>query len=117
MRQESIDLADRAWVHVDDARRRHEWADSAGSRAGTLGWRSAGGHAQRGHRRERHQILGCLVAAYSLLGALSRVDPAAVDELLQRAIRLRARVSQPKAGSAETARRDEGADQDHGTGQ
>jgi hypothetical protein len=66
---------------------------------------------------ERHQILGCLVAAYSLLGALSRVDPAAVDELLQRAIRLRARVSPPKAGSAETARRDEGADQDHGTGQ
>jgi hypothetical protein len=26
---------------------------------------------------EQHQILGCLVGAYSLLGALSRVDPAA----------------------------------------
>ena len=48
---------------------------------------------------QQHQILGCLVGAYSLLGALSRVDPAAVDELLQRAIRLRARVSQPKSGS------------------
>src|SRR6266498_5457556 len=52
---------------------------------------------------EQHQILGCLVAAYSLLGALSRVDPAAVDELLQRAIQFRARVGRPKSGSAETA--------------
>jgi hypothetical protein len=50
---------------------------------------------------EQHQILGCLVAAYSLLRALSRVDPAAVDELLERAIRLRAQVSRPKAGPAE----------------
>lgn len=65
---------------------------------------------------EQHQILGSLVAAYSLLGALSRVDPAAVDELLQRAIRLRARVSQPKIGPTGTARRSEGADQDRGTG-
>jgi hypothetical protein len=55
---------------------------------------------------EQHQILGCLVAAYSLLGALSRVDPAAVDELLQRAIQLRARVGQPKSRSAETAKSD-----------
>ncbi len=59
---------------------------------------------------EQHQILGCLVGAYSLLGALSRVDPAAVDELLQRAIRLRARVSQPKSGSGETV----GSDEDTG---
>ncbi len=57
---------------------------------------------------QQHQILGCLVAAYSLLGALSRVDPAAVDELLQRAIQLRARVGQPKSGSAETVESDEG---------
>jgi hypothetical protein len=55
---------------------------------------------------EQHQILGCLVAAYSLLGALSRVDPAAVDELLQRAIQLRERVSRPKPGSAETMKSD-----------
>ena len=66
---------------------------------------------------EQHQILGSLVAAYSLLGALSRVDPAAVDELLQRAIQLRGRVSQPNFGSAETARRDEGVDRGHGTSQ
>jgi hypothetical protein len=65
---------------------------------------------------EQHQILGCLVAAYSLLGALSRVDPAAVDELLQRAIQLRERVSRPKAGSDEV-RRDERADRGDDTGQ
>jgi hypothetical protein len=56
---------------------------------------------------ERHQILGCLVGAYSLLGALSRVDPAAVDELIQRAIQLRAQVSQPRSRSAETVEPDE----------
>jgi len=67
--------------------------------------------------QQQHQILGCLVAAYSLLGALSRVDPAAVDELLQRAIQLRAQVSKPKTDSAETASRDEGADRGHGTSQ
>jgi hypothetical protein len=66
---------------------------------------------------QQHQILGCLVAAYSLLGALNRVDPAAVDELLQRAIRLRAQVSKPKTASAGTPRRDEGVDRGHDTSQ
>jgi hypothetical protein len=49
---------------------------------------------------ERHEILGCLVGAHSLLSALVRLDPAAVDELLARAIRLARRVSQPKTGTA-----------------
>ncbi len=49
---------------------------------------------------EQHEILGCLVAAHSLLHALCRVDPAAVDELLARAARLAGRVSQPKPGPA-----------------
>lgn len=49
---------------------------------------------------EQHQILGCLVAAHSLLSALVRLDPAAVDELLTRAIRLARRVSQPKSAPA-----------------
>ena len=31
---------------------------------------------------EQHQILGYLVSAYSLLHALSRLDPAEVDELI-----------------------------------
>ncbi len=44
---------------------------------------------------EQHQILGCLVAAYSLLRALSKADPTAVDELLERAVQLRERVSRP----------------------
>jgi hypothetical protein len=56
---------------------------------------------------ERHQILGCLVGAYSLLRALSMVDPAAVDELIQRAIQLRAQVGQPKSRSPETVEPDE----------
>lgn len=59
---------------------------------------------------EQHQILGYLVSAYSLLHALSRLDPAAVDELIQRAIQLGARVSQPKADTAETKALDEGTD-------
>ena len=45
---------------------------------------------------EQHEILGCLVAAHSLLHALVRLDPAAVDELLARAMRLARQVSQPK---------------------
>jgi hypothetical protein len=49
---------------------------------------------------EQHEILGCLVAAHSLLSALVRLDPAAVDELIRRAIRLARRVSQPKTGTA-----------------
>jgi hypothetical protein len=49
---------------------------------------------------ERHEILGCLVAAQSLLYALRRVDLAAVEELLARAARLAGRVSQPKSGTA-----------------
>jgi hypothetical protein len=49
---------------------------------------------------ERHEILGCLVGAHSLLSALVRLDPAAVDELLARAIRLARRVSQPKTATA-----------------
>jgi len=49
---------------------------------------------------EQHEILGCLVGAHSLLSVLVRVDPAAVDELLARAIRLARRVSQPKTGAA-----------------
>jgi hypothetical protein len=49
---------------------------------------------------EQHEILGCLVAAHSLLHALCRLDPAAVEELLARAVRLAGRVSQPKPGTA-----------------
>jgi hypothetical protein len=64
----------------------------------------------------RHEILGCLVVAYSLLGALSRVDPAAVDESLRRAIELRARVSRPNAVSPDTTSRDEGVGRGHDTG-
>jgi len=45
---------------------------------------------------EQHQILGCLVGAHSLLHALGRVDPAAVDELIQRAIDLGNQVARPK---------------------
>jgi hypothetical protein len=45
---------------------------------------------------EQHEILGCLVGAHSLLHALVRLDPAAVDELLARAMRLARQVGQPK---------------------
>lgn len=45
---------------------------------------------------EQHQILGSLVAAHSLLHALRRVDPAAVDELLARTVQLARRVGQPR---------------------
>jgi len=44
---------------------------------------------------EQHEILGSLVAAHSLLHTLHRVDPAAVEELLDRAAGLAQRVSQP----------------------
>jgi hypothetical protein len=50
---------------------------------------------------EQHEILGSLVAAHSLLHALHRLDPAAVEELLDRAARLAQRVSQPKPTSGE----------------
>jgi hypothetical protein len=49
---------------------------------------------------EQHEILGCLVGAHSLLSALARLDPAAVDELLARAIRIARQVSQPKTAAA-----------------
>ena len=49
---------------------------------------------------EQHEILGSLVGAHSLLSALVRLDPAAVDELLARAIRLGRRVSQSKTATA-----------------
>ncbi len=49
---------------------------------------------------EQHEILGNLVAAHSLLHALVRLDPAAVDELLTCAMRLGRRVGQPKTGPA-----------------
>ena len=49
---------------------------------------------------EQHEILGCLVAAHSLLHALVRLDPAAIDELLARAMRLARQVSQPKTAPA-----------------
>jgi hypothetical protein len=52
---------------------------------------------------EQHEILGSLVGAHSLLSALVRLDPAAVDELLARAIRLGRRVSQPKNATAGAA--------------
>jgi hypothetical protein len=63
---------------------------------------------------EQHQILGCLVAAYSLLRALSRADPAAVDELLERAVQLRERVSRPKTGWAVPPRAGGDAGPSHG---
>jgi hypothetical protein len=61
-------------AEADVAGRRHERAEAAGGRAGTLGRRRAA--VKRSPATvEQHQILGCLVAAaYSLLGALSRVD-------------------------------------------
>jgi hypothetical protein len=49
---------------------------------------------------EQHEILGCLVAAHSLLHALCRLDPAAVDELLAQATRLARRVGQPMPATA-----------------
>jgi hypothetical protein len=49
---------------------------------------------------EQHQILGCLVGAHSLLSALVRLDPTAVDELLARAMRLARQVGQPKTTPA-----------------
>ncbi len=49
---------------------------------------------------EQHEILGCLVGAHSLLAALVRVDPAAVDELLAQAVRLARQVSRPKTAAA-----------------
>ncbi len=58
---------------------------------------------------EQHEILGRLVAAHSLLHAPCRVDPAAVDELLARAIRVAGRVSQPKRGAAGLELKTEGA--------
>ncbi len=58
---------------------------------------------------EQHEILGCLVAAHSLLHALCRLDPAAVDELLARAVRLAGRISQPKRGAAGLGPETEGA--------
>ena len=54
---------------------------------------------------EQHEILGCLVGAHSLLAALVRVDPAAVDELLAQAIRLARSVSRPKTAAADGVRR------------
>jgi hypothetical protein len=51
---------------------------------------------------ERHEILGCLVGAHSLLSALARVEPAAVEELLARAIRLARQVSRPRHETAGT---------------
>ena len=55
---------------------------------------------------EQHEILGCLVGAHSLLAALVRVDPAAVDELLARAVRLARRVSRPKTAADSAWRHD-----------
>jgi hypothetical protein len=51
---------------------------------------------------EQHEILGCLVGAHSLLSALVRLDPAAVDELLARAIQLARQVSRPRREVAGT---------------
>jgi hypothetical protein len=58
---------------------------------------------------EQHEILGSLVAAHSLLHALCRLDPAAVEELLARAARLAQRVSQPKPTTPGLAREAVGA--------
>jgi hypothetical protein len=49
---------------------------------------------------EQHEILGSLVAAHSLLHALRRLDPAAVEELLARATRLAGHLGQPKPATA-----------------
>jgi hypothetical protein len=48
---------------------------------------------------EQHEILGSLVAAHSLLHTLCRLDPAAVEDLLDRAARFAQRVGQPKPTS------------------
>jgi hypothetical protein len=58
---------------------------------------------------EQHEILGSLVAAHSLLHALCRLDPAAVEELLAQATRLARRVSQPRPASAGLGLQMEGA--------
>jgi len=58
---------------------------------------------------EQHEILGCLVAAHSLLHALVRLDPAAVDELLAQATHLAGRLSQPKPATAGLGLETEGA--------
>jgi len=58
---------------------------------------------------EQHEILGCLVAAHSLLHALCRLDPAAVEELLAQATRLARRVGQPKPATAGLGPEMEGA--------
>ncbi len=59
--------------------------------------------------QEQHEILGSLVAAHSLLHALCRLDPAAVDELLAQATRLAGRLSQPKPATAGLGLETEGA--------
>ncbi len=58
---------------------------------------------------EQHEVLGSLVAAHSLLHALCRLDPAAVDELLAQATRLARRVSQPKPATTGLGPEMEGA--------
>lgn len=58
---------------------------------------------------EQHEILGSLVAAHSLLHALHRLDPAAVEELLAQATRLAGRVSQPKPSTSGLGREAVGA--------
>jgi len=59
--------------------------------------------------QEQHEILGSLVAAHSLLHALCRLDPAAVEELLAQATRLARRVGQPKPATAGLGPEMEGA--------
>jgi hypothetical protein len=66
---------------------------------------------------EQHHIRGCLVGAHSLLHALSRVDPASVNEQIQQATKLAAQVGQPKTSSGETAQRGEDTDRGHSTSQ
>jgi hypothetical protein len=61
---------------------------------------------------EQHEILGSLVAAHSLLHALCRLDPAAVEELLARAAGLAQRVSQPTPATAGLGLQMEGAPAD-----
>jgi hypothetical protein len=58
---------------------------------------------------EQHEILGSLVAAHSLLHALCRLDPAAVEELLTRAVGLAQRVSQPTPATTGRGLQMEGA--------
>ena len=58
---------------------------------------------------EQHEILGSLVAAHSLLHALCRLDPAAVEELLARTAGLAQRVSRPKPGTSGLGREAVGA--------